>query len=126
MPYNHPAMFFRKSVYDQYGLYDVSYKYAMDYELIIRFENSIRNFSEKGKYLHGEPVAVMNAGGASWQHELKSIKECRAALKKNGLWNFNAKKSYYLRIFRTRLKEYLSKLNLNAIIKLWRKAKWKS
>ncbi|MFO7447456.1 MAG: glycosyltransferase family 2 protein [Ignavibacteriaceae bacterium] len=124
MPYNHPTMFFRKNVYEQFGLFDTSFKYAMDHELIIRYEKLIRNFGEKGRYLNGESVGIMYAGGASWQNELKAVKESRRALKMHGFWNYDARKNYLLRVSRIRIKEYLNKMNLNVLVKIWRKGKW--
>ena len=124
MPYNHPSMFLRKSVYEKYGAFNINYRYAMDYELIIRYEKLIDNFGEKGKYLPGEPLAVMDAGGNSWKYELKTIEDSRIALKEHGFWNFNAKKNYFLRIARTKLKELLNFLGLNQMVKLWRNKKW--
>lgn len=124
MPYNHPTMFFRREIYEKYGAYDESYRFTMDYELIMRYEKKISDFRSKGKYLKGEPIAVMHSGGASWKYEKESIKEYKNALKKYGFWNFNAKKEYFLRIFRTRLKKIFSDLHLNFIVKLWRKNKW--
>ena len=50
MPYNHPTMFFRKNVYEQYGDFDITYKYAMDYELVCRLEKMIPDFRERGRY----------------------------------------------------------------------------
>ena len=124
MPYNHPTIFFRKEVYDKYGSYNESYKYTMDYELIMRFERKIPDFRNKGKYLKGEPVAIMHSGGASWKYELESIKEYKNALIEYDFWDFNAKKEYFLRIFRTRLKKIFNDLHLNFLVKLWRKNKW--
>jgi hypothetical protein len=68
----------------------------------------------------------MYSGGASWNHELKSIEESKAVLKKHGFWNYSARKNYLLRIFRTRLKKYLKILRLNFIVKSWRNQKWKA
>ncbi|MFZ0455780.1 MAG: glycosyltransferase family 2 protein [Ignavibacteriaceae bacterium] len=124
MPYNHPTMFFRKDVYEKYGSYNESYKYTMDYELIMRYEKKIPDFRNKGKYLKGEPIAVMHSGGASWKYEMESIKEYKNALKKYDFWDFNARKEYFLRIFRTRLKKIFNDLHLNFLVKLWRKNKW--
>ena len=124
MPYNHPTMFFRKEVYERYGTYNEKYKYTMDYELIIRYEKTINDFRKKGKYLEGEPVAVMHSGGASWNFELESIKEYKNALKEYDFWNYNAKKEYFLRILRTRLKRIFNDLHLNFLVKLWREKKW--
>lgn len=126
MPYNHPTMFFRKKVYEKYGLYDLSYKYAMDYEFVIRLEKVLPGFRSKGKYYLEQPVAIMHSGGASWKNELKSIEESKTALKKHGFWNNSARKNCLLRIFRTRLKKYLTILRLNHIVKIWRRLKWKN
>ena len=126
MPYNHPTMFFKKEIYEKYGAYNKEYKYTMDYELIMRYEKRIPDFRSKGKYLKVEPVAVMHSGGASWKFETESIKEYKNALKEYDLWNFNAKKNYFLRIFRTRFKNILNDLHLNFIVKLWRKNKWEN
>jgi len=124
MPYNHPSMFFLKQVYVQYGMFDISYKYAMDHELIIRYNKLVPDFAGHGEYIKGSPLVKMYSGGTSWNYELKAIEESKIALIKNGMWDSNAKKQYMLRVYRTRLKKYLNMLGLNFIVKLWRKKKW--
>ncbi len=37
MSINHPAVFVRKELYNRYGLFDNTYKVAMDYDLMLRF-----------------------------------------------------------------------------------------
>ena len=44
MPYLFPSCFIKKSLYDEYGLFDTSYKVCMDYELMMRFFTKGRNF----------------------------------------------------------------------------------
>lgn len=124
MPYNHPTMFFRKSVYNEFGMFDESYKYAMDFELVCRFEKMIENFRIKGKYLKGDPVAVQLAGGESWRNELGGIEDVRKALIKHNFWNSEAERFYKQRVFRTKLKKYLHTFGLDVIVKLWRNKKW--
>lgn len=124
MPYNHPTMFFRKSVYEKYGKFDVSYKYAMDYEFICRLEKLIPDFRKKGIYIDGNPLTVMNAGGESWQNEIIGIKEVKRSLIQHGFWNLDGKFRYLNRIFRTRFKHILNIFNLNTVIKIWRNNKW--
>ena len=126
MPYNHPTMFFRKEVYMQHGFFDTSYNFAMDFEFICRLFKSIIDFSSRGYYIDGKPLVTMVGGGASWRNELESIEESRKALKKYGYWNFDARKNYILRVLRTKLKIFLSKIGLNEIIKKWRKRKWEN
>lgn len=124
MPYNHPGMFIRKSAYINYGLYDLNFKVAMDYELICRFKSKISDLEKNVYYLNGDPLAVMNAGGASWKNEVEGIEEGKTALKNNGLWNNEARKSYIFRIVRVRVKGFLTQLGLSSLIKYWRDYKW--
>jgi glycosyltransferase involved in cell wall biosynthesis len=124
MPYNHPSMFFRKSVYEQYGMFNPAYKYAMDHELVIRYNKLIPGFSRKGKYIEGDPLVIMYSGGTSWKNEIKAINESKTGLIKNGMWDANAKKEFRLRIWRTRLKIILNSFGLNFVVRLWRKNKW--
>jgi hypothetical protein len=38
MPHlNHPASFFRKETYKEIGLFNLEYKYAMDYDIFLKF-----------------------------------------------------------------------------------------
>lgn len=125
IPYNHPTMFFRKYIYENYGIFDTSYKYAMDFEFVCRLERHILNLREKGVYVEGNPLVVMNAGGTSWENEISSIHEVKRALKKYDFWNWDARKNYFFRLFRTWLKQIFNSLNFNALVKFWRNEKWK-
>lgn len=126
MPYNHPSMFFRKEIYQKYGFYDNSFKYAMDFEFICRLERSLPNFRNRGKYLNGEPFVIMSAGGKSWENEIETLNEVRRALALYGFWHTKAKIFYFIRKIRIMLKQYFSKLGLNVIIKFWRNIKWRN
>jgi glycosyltransferase involved in cell wall biosynthesis len=124
MPYNHPTMFFRKIVYEQYGIFEASYKYAMDYEFVCRLEKMIPEFRARGRYLAGEPLVVQLAGGYSWQNESAAIEEVKNALIFHQLWNNDAEMFYRKRIKRTKIKEILHSLKLDFVIKIWRNKKW--
>jgi len=126
MPYNHPTLFLRKKLYKEIGLYDTDFKYAMDFDLVCRIKTYTSSLENVSVYLDSEPIVVMNAGGASWQYELHSIKESKQALINNGFWNFNAKQFYWFRVIRIKLKAIFTILNLNFIVKYWRKLKWKN
>lgn len=39
---NHPTVFVKKKVYEEFGIFDCNYKYGADYELMIRFYRSGR------------------------------------------------------------------------------------
>ena len=56
----HPATYIKKSTYDKYGMYDISFKKAMDWELLARmFVNNVRF------YYIDEVLAIFHAGGVS-------------------------------------------------------------
>jgi glycosyltransferase involved in cell wall biosynthesis len=124
MPYNHPTMFIRRSVYTNSGYYDTEYKYAMDYEYVIRLQKIKGNLKKKSYYMQGSPLAVMNAGGASWKNEIEAIKEGKRALQTHGFWDVNAFRYYTFRILRTSMKKYLNSANMNKVVTFWRKRKW--
>lgn len=125
MPFNHPTMFLKKDIYKIVGYFNLKYKFAMDYDLAVRIVRSTKDFEINQKYINGEPLVVMNFGGASWTNEINSIHETKRILQENNLWDSFAVKHYYLRIFRTRLKGLLNLIGFNFLVKSWRKKKWK-
>ena len=80
----HPTLFIKKEIYDRYGLFDLNFKIAADFEIMLRFleKNQITTF-----YLP-EHILKMRLGGES----NKSIKniinqnvECLKAFEKNNV-----------------------------------------
>ncbi|MBU6154717.1 MAG: glycosyltransferase [Bdellovibrionales bacterium] len=126
MPYNHPAFFVKKSFYEELGVFDLDYRYAMDFELISRMYLNPTTPKLKGLEIKGNPLAIMHAGGASWKYESKALQEVERALKKNGLWTSQAARALRFRRYRTQLKHLLTRLNLQGAVRLWRHFKWKS
>ncbi|MCO4795466.1 MAG: glycosyltransferase [Bacteriovoracaceae bacterium] len=123
MPYNHPTMFLRKKLYDEYGLFDVNYRLAMDYELVMRMYDSPSHPKVNGKYLE-EVMVNMYAGGMSDVMEKKSIDEVEKALRFHGFWSDEASRNQSLRRKRIFLKSFLNKVGLGKIVALWRNYKW--
>lgn len=71
MPHlNHPASFFKKSVYEEVGLFNLNYKYAMDYDLFLRAY--LKN--KKGIFTD-IILSNMLIGGIANQNAKKSYKE---------------------------------------------------
>lgn len=81
-------------------------------------------FRSKGKYIGGNALVFMSAGGKSWKYELESIKEVKRALQLHKLWDMNAYFSFVFRTIRIELKNVLSRLKLNSVVYLWRSIKW--
>lgn len=80
----HPTFFAKKSVFDKYGGFDLSYDVGGDYELMLRF---LKKYNIKSCYIPSVLVK-MKIGGKSnknlWQI-IKANIECYRAWKKNGL-----------------------------------------
>jgi len=124
MPYNHPGMFFRKSVYDEFGSFNTAFKYAMDFEFICKLTARIKNFASRGFYFTNEPMVFVSGGGASWVNEVHALHEVKSALQTYHLWNAEAKKAYAFRIVRVKLKNIFSTVGLTSLVKTWRNHKW--
>jgi len=101
----HPAFFLRKSVYNKYGNFDLSFKLASDFELMLRVleKHQVSSF-----YLQ-EPLVKMRLGGET-NKSMKNIYnqnlECITAFRKNGL-----KVSYLYPVYRLlpKLAQYFHK-----------------
>lgn len=82
----HPSFYCRRRIYTQYGLFDLDFKVAADFEQLLRliFVNRIVT-----KYIPMDFV-TMRTGGASssgWQSHKKIFRDHRLAYKKNGVYS---------------------------------------
>lgn len=76
---NHPATFVRRRVYEQYGLFDTSFRFAMDIDIFLRWKNGGLVI----RYLP-EVFARMEGGGIGGQNAWLAFAENRRAMLKNG------------------------------------------
>lgn len=80
----HPALFIKKECFLKYGLYDLQYQSAADYDLILRF---LYKYKIKTAYLP-QVLVKMRVGGISnktFKNRLRANAEDRAAMKINGV-----------------------------------------
>lgn len=77
----HPALFVRKSVYNQVGLYNIDFKIAGDYEFILRI---LKKYQFKIKYIP-QVLVKMFAGGTSGRQRGQGWSELKKAWTVNGL-----------------------------------------
>ena len=71
----HQSIFLKRSLHNQYGLYDKSFRLAMDYEFVLRIRREPFFFTDK--------VMIKFApGGASTTSYFKALKEVEIAYKK--------------------------------------------
>ena len=98
----HPACFVKRKVYNQNGMFDDSYKYCMDKELLYR----MYKLGSRFKYIDQE-LALMKAGGVSDLNTVKVIKEGERMAIYYGEKPLKAKLNAYYKIIRCKLiKEY--------------------
>lgn len=78
LPFQHPSMIVRKTVFQNLNSFDDSYKYSSDFDFVLRL-------IQKGFIGHYIPYisTVMDGSGVSIKHEWDSIKECYSSLRKN-------------------------------------------
>lgn len=99
----HPSFYVKRTCYEKYGLYDLNYKIASDYDLLIRFLYVNRI---KYKYLNMDFV-TMRVGGASTENMKSRVvlnKEIVRACRKYGIYTnlFILSLKYFYKIFELR------------------------
>lgn len=80
----HPTFFVKKEIYQKYGLFDLQFKSAADYEIMLRF---IHRYNVSISYLP-RVIVKMRVGGmsnASLSNRIKANQEDRRAWEVNGL-----------------------------------------
>jgi hypothetical protein len=80
----HPSFYAKRSCFEQLGLYQLDYKIAADFELLMRF---FMNKNIKTAYLH-KVIVYMRTGGVSNKNVLSRYtlnKEIIKACKENGV-----------------------------------------
>lgn len=80
----HPTLFLKREIYERYGIYDISYRCAADYEFMVRF---LKDKSNRLAYVPEVLIAMFYGGtsNAGLHNYLVSFREGYAALKKNGV-----------------------------------------
>lgn len=78
----HPTFYIKKTIYDKFGLFDLSFRLAADFEIMLRFLDKYKIST----YYLKEPLVKMRLGGET-NKSLKNIyyqnMECLRAFKKN-------------------------------------------
>lgn len=99
----HPTFYVKRSVYEKYGYFNLNYKLAADFELMLRF---VEKHHIRLVYLE-ESLVRMRLGGAtskSIRNIIKQNKECIRAFRENGL---SVSPLYTFYRFFPKIKQYL-------------------
>jgi GT2 family glycosyltransferase len=113
LPYLHPTMIVRKSVFEQIGLFNKNFKIAMDFDFVVRLIQK----GCKGKYINEKAVVKMEGTGISIAREWDSIKECYASLKQNKFLNLKNSSGLIVRITLYFLRMLLVTFGLDAVLR---------
>lgn len=115
MTVNHPAVFVNKNIYKEFGSFDQNYKYAMDYEMLLRFYKKGIKFVEIDSVL-----ANMRLGGISDANWTNSFNEVRLAKIQHGESYLFAFFYYIKQITRKKFAYLLSSMGLELVVKVYR------
>lgn len=120
LPYLHPTMIVRKSLFETIGLFDSSIKIAMDFDWIARLEKMMI----KGYYYAGDPVVKMEGSGKSIVDEKEAIKECFYSLKKNKLLTVKNLLGFIQRYILFALRKFMTKVGMDSLLLELKKKKY--
>jgi len=119
LPYLHPTMIVRKSVFDQVGLFNKNYKIAMDFDFIVRLEQK----GYKGFYLNDKAVVKMEGTGRSIEQEFDGIKECYKSLKQNDFLNLKNFMGLMVRVVLFFFRKFMIVIGAGSLLRLLKKKK---
>jgi len=116
MTISHPTVFVKKKCYDQFGLFDETYKCAMDYDLMLRFWVNKCRF----KYIP-RVLANMRLEGFSSAQWLMGCRET-LAIKNNYFADRKFKNELYFfkHVFAIALPRVLKKMRMGFVVKGYR------
>lgn len=113
MPINHPATFVRRSAYQSAGLFDVTLKIAMDYDLMLRLSAAGSRF-----WYIDEVLAEMNYGGVSDKQVLAGLQEVYDVSVRNGYPRWKARYWMQRNLLLRTVKNLIRKIGLHSLLHL--------
>jgi glycosyltransferase involved in cell wall biosynthesis len=119
LPYLHPTMIVKKSVFNQIGLFSKEFKIAMDFDFIVRLEK--KGF--KGFYVNDKAVVKMEGTGRSIEQEFNGIKECYKSLKQNDFLNLKNSVGMIVRILLFLLRKFMKLSGMGVLLRYLKKKK---
>lgn len=82
----HPTCFFKKSLFNEFGLYSLDYKIVGDFDFLVRI---FYGREVKWSYLNRVTVKMRQGGvsNSGWQSKRLIFNEINLSLKSNGVWS---------------------------------------
>lgn len=114
MTVNHMTVFVKRTLYQAIGLFSREFRYAMDYELLLRAKKAGAGF-----YYLDKCLANMRLGGVSdirWRGALLEVARAKA-LHSNS--SYNPKFYYVYQLTKSCMRRILEKLGLNCVVRYY-------
>ncbi len=102
---NHPTVMVRRAVYERHGLFDLGFRYAMDYEFMLR----IHRAGCRGIY-DPRMEGHMALEGASDSNAVSALRESRDIAIRHGYPPLRAKTEFCYRLLKGKVRRSLEKL----------------
>lgn len=116
MTINHPTMFVRKRLYEEVGGYNSSFRFAMDYEMVLRLMARHVRCSYIPKVL-----ANMSFEGTSDRNWRRAIEECYRAKIENGFPQPTSYLYYIKQVSRGYFSRALVNIGFSSVVKYYRR-----
>ncbi len=116
MSVTHPSCFVRSELYSRFGLFSREYKFAMDYELLLRLKINGARFLSIGTVL-----ANMEHDGVAEKHWREALAETHRARNELLRKSFYTSKFYfYFLVLKRRIRIFLERSGCDSIIAFYR------
>lgn len=112
----HQAVFARKSVFDRIGGFHEQWRFAMDYDWLLRAHNAGCIFQP----MPHTQVVRYSLAGASGQYRVKALREMRDIAIKHGLNKHECYRQYRIAVFKSTIESLMQKAGLQPVIHLYR------
>jgi GT2 family glycosyltransferase len=122
MPFLHPTMIVRRSVFDKAGGFNSKYEIGMDFDFIVRITKS----GYKGYFYDSSPVVKMEGTGKSQSKEFKSIRECFNSLRENHMLSIENIWGIKVRVFLYFMRKLVLLTGGKGLMKILKQRKYKS
>lgn len=109
---NHPSVFVKKDAYLKYGMFNVDYKCAMDFELLSKMYINGATF----KYIDYD-FSWFRKGGVSQINGKRTIDECIKIARRNGCEESEIKKYYSNSVKKAKILSIIKKIGVEKILR---------
>jgi glycosyltransferase involved in cell wall biosynthesis len=116
MSVNHPTVFVPRVIFEKHGGFDLKYRHAMDYDLMLRFK------SAGVQFIYLDTVLTnMLLEGVSDRRWLQTQKEVYTIRKNNGIGFVKNQKLFYSAVTKMFFRRCLERMGADALVEVYRR-----